>query len=57
MKGLIGRPVLIDKMDSELVPKVVQAIIDDNERAKKARERRRERKRRGKRRGRCSDDA
>lgn len=41
MKGLIGRPILVDKMDAELVPKVVKAIIDDNERAKEARRRRR----------------
>ena len=47
MKGLIGRPILIEKMDAELVPNVVQAIIDDNERAKRAREERRRRKRRG----------
>ncbi|MEQ9318077.1 MAG: hypothetical protein RIF41_02920 [Polyangiaceae bacterium] len=44
MKGLIGRPILVDKMDAELVPKVVQAIIDDNERARRARERRRRRR-------------
>ena len=45
MQGLIGRPVLLDAMDAELVPKVVQAIIDDNERARKAKRERRERKR------------
>lgn len=45
MRDLIGQPILLDKMDSELVPKVVQAIIDDNERANKAREKRRERRR------------
>lgn len=51
MKGLIGRPILLEKMDAELVPKVVQAIIDDNERAKRAKEkRRRRRKDRGRRR-------
>ena len=44
MKNLVGKPVLMDKLDAELVPKVVEAIIADNERAKKARESRRSRK-------------
>ncbi|MEZ4441710.1 MAG: hypothetical protein R3B72_21595 [Polyangiaceae bacterium] len=38
--GIVGEPVLLDKMDAKLVGKVVQAIIDDNQRAKKAREER-----------------
>jgi hypothetical protein len=44
--GLVGSPVLIDHMNAELVPKLVQAIIDDNERAKRAKERARAKKKR-----------
>lgn len=44
MKKLVGKPVLLDKLDAELVPKVVDAIIADNERAKKARDDKRRRK-------------
>ncbi len=44
MKSIVGKPVLIDKLDAELVPKVVEAIVADNERAKKAKEARRARK-------------
>ncbi len=36
----IGKPVVIPKLDSKLGSKIVKALIDDNKRAAKERERR-----------------
>ena len=43
MKDVVGKPVLVDKLKPELGGKIVQAIIDDNERAKRAKEDKRKR--------------
>ncbi len=52
--SIVGKSVMIDAMNPELAPKISEAIIKDNERARKARDKRKKRK---KRRGRRSDDA
>lgn len=51
--SIVGKSVIIDAMDAELAPKISEAIIKDNERARKARDKRKKRK---KRRDRRSDD-
>ena len=51
--SIVGKSILIDHMDAELAPKISEAIIKDNERARKAREKReKERRKRRKKRGR-----
>jgi len=43
-KRLVGKPIVIDKLDGEAGAKVVEWIIDDNERAKAAREKKKRKK-------------
>jgi hypothetical protein len=43
--SITAKPILIDKLNSELAPKIVEAIIKDNARAKKAREAKKKKKR------------
>ena len=47
--SLLGKLLLIDKMDAELAPKISEALIKDNERARKARKKRKKRKKRDRR--------
>jgi len=44
--AIMGKPLLIDKLDAELAPKISEAIIKDNERARKARAKRAKRAKR-----------
>jgi hypothetical protein len=43
MKDVVGKPALVDKLKPELGGKIVKAIIDDNERANRAKEDKRKR--------------
>jgi hypothetical protein len=45
MNGIIGKPVLMDKLDAEAASKLVSAMIDDNERARKAKKAKKKKKR------------
>lgn len=43
MKDVVGKPKLADKLKPELGGKIVEAIIDDNERVRRAKEDKRKR--------------
>lgn len=42
--SLTGKPVLLDRMNPELAPRLVELIIEDNERAQKQKAERRAKK-------------
>jgi hypothetical protein len=45
MNGITGKPVLLDKLDAEAAANLVGALIDDNERVRKAKKKAAKKKR------------